>query len=936
SVALGDVNADGRLDIVTANWVSNNVSVLLAEAGGGFAAQATYAVGNEPESVALGDVDADGGLDIVTANYHSWNVSVLLGQPRLPRVFQLSAVGADRGTLTAVRLHFSRAMDQTSFSPADDVISFSGPRGPINVTGFQWINPSTLELQFDPQSTRGAYVLVLASTILDTQGNMLDQDGDQVPGEADDDRYTGHFVLSAPRISSVQVNATVVPPAGTIRLMFTHVMDTASFQPAEDIVSLAGPDGPIALAGYGWISPSVLELRFDPLTSVGVNRLVLGPQIHHVSGTALDQDRDGTPGETLDDRFSTEFTVRGPRITGSTPSLVVASSFDSIRLTFDRPMDAASFAPADDVVSFTGPQGAIAVTGFQWIDPRTLEVRFAPQSGTGSYTLLVGPNVLDTAGNAMDQSGNGLCGASPGDQFQATVNIPVGGALTEDTTWTPENGAIVVTSTIYVPEGITLTIQPGTIVKFAAGAGIHVHGTLLAAGTAASPVVFTSLKDDVAGGDTNGDGEGTAPAAGDWVGIAMRGGTTDLAGARIHYADIGVCAYGDGQGIDVRIRNSEILNGNIGTYAGTPFVEIAAENVLIAHNAHAGIQLLADNRSTYRNATIVGNGFAPGHVQSSVEVEARDAGGVRIQGSSLVLENCIVAFNANGLNHWGDFPNITIRNSLFHNPGGQEVVWYGSPGRPDLAANGNTTADPLFVDRSAGNYQLSANSPAIDSGRGIDAPPTDLLGRARYDDLGMPNVGTGYPSYVDMGAYERQEDTLSADLAMSYVSPPQPLFVQAGERVTVSWSVENRGAADFTGSWQDAVYLSDDPFLGNDMVLGTVSHDGPLAPGAHYSATLEATAATAHGPKYVLVRANAAGSPEAVLANNVTASSMVLGVDVPLLDADHPVTGTLTEGEWQYARLRATAGNTLLVSADTAAEQASFAVIYLPLPLCSP
>ena len=30
----------------------------------------------------------------------------------------------------------------------------------------------------------------------------------------------------------------------------------------------------------------------------------------------------------------------------------------------------------------------------------------------------------------------------------------------------------------------------------------------------------------------------------------------------------------------------------------------------------------------------------------------------------------------------------------------------------------------------------------------------------------MPNVGTGYPVYVDMGAYERQTNTQMADLAV--------------------------------------------------------------------------------------------------------------------------------------------------------------------------
>ncbi len=79
SVAVGDVNADGRADIITANAGSDNVSVLLGQSGGGFGAPTTYGVGDEPASVAVGDVNADGRADIITANNNSDNVSVLLG-----------------------------------------------------------------------------------------------------------------------------------------------------------------------------------------------------------------------------------------------------------------------------------------------------------------------------------------------------------------------------------------------------------------------------------------------------------------------------------------------------------------------------------------------------------------------------------------------------------------------------------------------------------------------------------------------------------------------------------------------------------------------------------------------------------------------------------------------------------------------------------------
>jgi len=79
SVALGDLNRDGDLDMVSANAGSNDVSVLLGTGNGSFGAKSDFAVGTSPKGVALGDMNGDGIADIVAVNAGSNNVSVLLG-----------------------------------------------------------------------------------------------------------------------------------------------------------------------------------------------------------------------------------------------------------------------------------------------------------------------------------------------------------------------------------------------------------------------------------------------------------------------------------------------------------------------------------------------------------------------------------------------------------------------------------------------------------------------------------------------------------------------------------------------------------------------------------------------------------------------------------------------------------------------------------------
>jgi hypothetical protein len=77
SVAVGDFNGDGKLDLVTANSGSNTVSILLGNGDGTFQSAVSYGVGTAPSSVAAGDFNGDGKLDLVTANSGSNNVSVL-------------------------------------------------------------------------------------------------------------------------------------------------------------------------------------------------------------------------------------------------------------------------------------------------------------------------------------------------------------------------------------------------------------------------------------------------------------------------------------------------------------------------------------------------------------------------------------------------------------------------------------------------------------------------------------------------------------------------------------------------------------------------------------------------------------------------------------------------------------------------------------------
>jgi RHS repeat-associated protein len=118
----------------------------------------------------------------------------------------------------------------------------------------------------------------------------------------------------------------------------------------------------------------------------------------------------------------------------------------------------------------------------------------------------------------------------------------VSGTISSNTTWTLANSPYVMTGNVTVNAGVTLTIQPGVVVKLnSTSRQLIVNGALHAVGTAGSHIVFTSYQDDTAGGDTNGDGGATAGAPGQWFQINIKG-----SGSELKYADVRYGGWGTG------------------------------------------------------------------------------------------------------------------------------------------------------------------------------------------------------------------------------------------------------------------------------------------------------------------------------------------------------------------------------------------------------
>ena len=121
----------------------------------------------------------------------------------------------------------------------------------------------------------------------------------------------------------------------------------------------------------------------------------------------------------------------------------------------------------------------------------------------------------------------------------------------------------------------------------------------------------------------------------------------------------------------------------------------------LSSNQGGAIYAHTGSSPTIINCTIVGNWSPMG-------------GGIRLWESGLALENTIIAFSDQGeaINVYGEGEIVISYSDLYGNAGGD---WTG-PIEDQAGINGNMAADPLFVDTTAAEYHLQADSPCIDAG----------------------------------------------------------------------------------------------------------------------------------------------------------------------------------------------------------------------------
>ncbi|WP_444944680.1 right-handed parallel beta-helix repeat-containing protein [Microbulbifer sp. ZKSA006] len=218
----------------------------------------------------------------------------------------------------------------------------------------------------------------------------------------------------------------------------------------------------------------------------------------------------------------------------------------------------------------------VNATGNWWntIDAKLIAEEVYDYGDDGSYRPLVDYSDYLDAEDGSSAISNGLLGY-----------LAVDTTLLAGTTYT-------LLGTSYVPNGVTLTIEPGAHIEIAGDFSLEVFGTLDAQGSSDSPVVFTS-------------DEGT-PSAGDWAGIvAQTGGTVSLDYVTLEYAEYGLYAA---LGSTFSLSNSTLQYFNeSGIYANSASGSI--DNSTIQYADNAGVYLYGVADVSVSDNTITGNKY---------------------------------------------------------------------------------------------------------------------------------------------------------------------------------------------------------------------------------------------------------------------------------------------------------------------------------------
>ena len=396
--------------------------------------------------------------------------------------------------------------------------------------------------------------------------------------------------------------------------------------------------------------------------------------------------------------------------------------------------------------------------------------------------------------------------------FQGWADTPVRGVIDEDTTWTADGNDYIMTGSIIIDKGATLTIEPNVIIKVDGEYSIRVyHGGLVARGTETKPITFTT---------TSGN-----PVPGSWGYISFEDASFDgsiLQHCIVEYAG---CS-GDGaiwaDSASPFIDNCVIHeNANHGLYLKSS-ASVISNNEISGNSADdngGGIYIYSSDAVTISGNTIFDNSaddYGGGiYISYSDTVTISDntisgnsaddySGGIYIYSSTVTINDNTISGNSaddngGGINIYSSSGTVEISgNKISDNTisGSHGAAVYTKSSGPftnntitNNKAEGGGNTNAVFIDATpAFNYNSF--------GLSLDDIPTELAlyyNQSYGSDLDATNTwwGTTDEKEIDKIIYDFYDDPTKAfvDYEPYLLAPPGAPAPPEGLMITVADSI---------------------------------------------------------------------------------------------------------------------------------------------------